>query len=80
MTDIIDLQHERAARDQPDADCVRKDDYGRPLYLFALEYKMDGHTWSNDVWAYSWEDAENRVAAMRSSLEVRGQLMGFVPA
>jgi hypothetical protein len=80
MSDIIDLQRERASREQPDADCVRKDDYDRPLYLFALEYQMDGGTWGADVWAYSWEDAENRVAAMRGSLSVLGQTMAIIPA
>jgi hypothetical protein len=80
MTDIIDIQRARASRDQPDADCVRKDDYGRALYLFALHYEMDSHTWGTEVWAYSWEDAEARVAAMRDSLCVSGQMMAIVPA
>ena len=80
MTDIIDLNAERNKRDGPDADCVRKDEYGCPLYLFALEYKMDGGTWGAEVWAYSWEDAESRVAAMRESLVVSGQMMAMVPA
>lgn len=80
MSNTIDLGAARAARERPDADCVRKDDYGRPLYLFALEYKMDGKTWGTDVWAYSWDDAENRVAGMRESLTVLGQIQAIVPA
>lgn len=76
----ICLTSERNKREQPDPEFLRKDDFGQPLYLFALEYRMDGGTWSAQVWAYSREDAENRVAAMRESLAVRGQLFGMVPA
>jgi hypothetical protein len=76
----ISLAAERNKREQPDPEFVRKDDFGRPLYAFALEYQMDGGTWSTQVWAYSHEDAEARVAAMRESLAVRGQLFGMTPA
>jgi hypothetical protein len=77
---IIDLAKERDRRDGPDADCLRKDDYGRDLLLFALEYNMGGATWALEVWAYSWEDAENRVAAMRESLAISGQIQAIIPA
>lgn len=80
MSDVIDLNERRAAKDAPDADCVRRDDYGRPLYLFFLQYEMEGSLWAGvDVWAYSFEDAENRVQAMRQSLVVLGQAHSIIP-
>ena len=79
MADTIDLSAERSKREMPDAGCLRKDDYGQELRLFALEYRMGGAAWALDVWAYSWEDAENRVAAMRESLVVSGQVYSVIP-
>lgn len=37
------------------------------MYRFALTYEMDGKVWGAHVWAYSFEDAENRVAAIAMS-------------
>ena len=81
MSDIIDFNERRAAKDRPDADMVRLDDDGAPLYLFFLQYEMDGSTWGGiDVWAYSFDDAERRVEAMRQSLVVLGQAHSIIPA
>lgn len=80
MTDIIDLNQRRNERDKPDAQFIRHDDFGRPLYCFALDYAFnDGH-WAAEVWAYSMEEAEQRVAAMRESLSLRGQMFTSFPA
>ena len=78
--EIIDLNAERSKREQPDAEFVRHDDYGRPLYLLLLGYEMDSSSWSTEVWAYDFPDAEKRVEAMRASLTVNGQAFGQVPA
>lgn len=80
MSDVIDLNAERSKREQPDPDHVRHDDFGRPLYEFLLSYGMEDKQWSTTVWAYSFEDAENRVIAMRESLKVDGQAYGCIPA
>lgn len=80
MTTPIDLNRERAKREEPDANCVRKDDFGRPLYLFALEYSFDGKRWAAEIWAYSMEEADARVQAMRQSLELCGQTFAVIPA
>jgi hypothetical protein len=81
MTDEpIDLAAERNKREAPDPEFVRKDDFGRMLYTFLLSYEMDGARWTNEVWAYSFEDAEARVAAMRANLKVDGQAFSVVPA
>lgn len=80
MSDVIDLSERRNAKDRPGEDCVRTDDYGRPLYLFALEYEMPDGTYATDVWAYSFDDAEARVLSMRQSLSVLGQMHSIVPA
>jgi len=74
MGELFDLNQARTAREQPDPEHVQRDQFGRPMYRFALAYEMDGRTWGADVWAYSFEDAERRVAAMRDSLSVAGQV------
>lgn len=71
---VIDLNQARAVRERPDAEHVQQDQFGRSMYRFALAYEMDGTTWGADVWAYSFEDAERRVAAMRVSLSVADQI------
>lgn len=80
MSDIIDLNAERSKREQPDPEFVRKDDYGRPLYHFGLRYEMDGSQWAAEIWAYDWDDAEKRCAAMRETLVVEGQTYSVIPA
>jgi len=77
---VIDLGRERAKREGPDEDCISYDDQGVPLYTFALHYEMDGKTWAADIPAYSWEDAENRVNAMKQSLTVAGRISAIIPA
>lgn len=74
MGDLFDLNQVRTAREQPDPEHVQRDQFGRPMFRFALAYEMNGRTWGTDVWAYSFEDAERRVAAMRVSLSVAGQV------
>ncbi|MBA1159359.1 hypothetical protein [Microvirga mediterraneensis] len=80
MDDIIDLNAERNKREQPDPEFSLKDDYGRPMFIFGIEYSMDGKQWSTRIIAYSWEDAEARLAAIKESGRVYGQIMGEVPA
>lgn len=77
---VVDLDAERAKREQPDPEFVKQDDFGRPMYLFGLDYKMDGKSWGTQLWAYDFADAEARAAAMRESLAVYGQIMSEVPA
>lgn len=78
--DVIDLNAEREKRDGPDADCTKTDQWGRRMYLYALEYSFADARWATDIWAYSVEDAEERVAAMRESLVVLGQTYAVIPA
>ena len=75
MTDIVDLSQYRAAREQPDADCVRHDEYGRPLYLFSYEFgHADGKIYSFNFWAYDLGDAEAKLASIKSSARIVGQI------
>ena len=80
MNDIIDLGAERNKRERPDPEFCCKDDYGRDLFTFLLSYEMDGKRYGTQVIAYSQEDAEARVVAMRASLTYDGQLFEVVPA
>ena len=80
MAEIIEFQKPVLPPDEPDAKFVRKDDYGKPLYCYNLHYQFERGTWALKLWAYSREDAEARVAAIRESVEYFGQIMGEVPA
>jgi hypothetical protein len=59
----IDPDRARAAREHPDAEHIRQDHDGRPMYRFALSDQMDGKEWGAEVWAYDFADAEARVGA-----------------
>jgi hypothetical protein len=82
MTDIVDLNERRrnAAEGRPDPDCILKDGFGREMFKFALSYDLDGKEFGLNVWAYSTDDAKERVEAMRASLRLDGQVFAMVPA
>jgi hypothetical protein len=80
MSDVIDLNEKRNERERPDAEFIRKDDFGRPMYCFLLDYTFDGKHWSSEVWAYDEAEALKRVEAMRESLKYMGQMFTVVPA
>lgn len=78
MSEIIDLTAARNERERPEPHLVHADEYGRPLFTFALEYEFEGGTWSTQLVAYSHEDAVAKVEAMRRSLCVRGQIFAEI--
>lgn len=71
---IVDLQQVKEQREAPDADCLLRDVRGKPMGLFSFEYRLDGRTWSFQIEAYSHDDAESRIAAIRQGVEFVGQL------
>jgi hypothetical protein len=71
---VLELIKIRKGDNDPDMPFVIADGEGRLIFRFALEYKMNGKIWATDIWAYSFEDAEDRIAAMRRSLTICGQL------
>lgn len=77
---VLSFSRMSNSRDSPDAAFVTTDVENRQLYRFALQYNMDGKTWATEIWAYSSRDAEDRIAAMRRSLAICGQLYGEVEA
>jgi len=79
MTDLIDLNDERARRDAPDRDCIRHDEYGRPLYLFTASYMRGDAEYSLEFWAYNFDDAQATVDGMNSGITLDGQRYGTVP-
>lgn len=78
MSDVIDLNEFRNG--PPDKNCVMVDDDGVQMFLFALEYEFAGGRWATEMWAYSAEDAQSRVEAMKESLSVLGQTYSVIPA
>ncbi|MEF3131068.1 hypothetical protein OS035_06280 [Rhizobium sp. 268] len=77
---VLMFSRVRSDREAPDVAFVTSDGDDRKLYRFALQYNMDGKNWATEIWAYSSKDAEERVAAMRHSLMMCGQLYGEVEA
>ncbi|MDX3924973.1 MAG: hypothetical protein QHC90_04080 [Shinella sp.] len=77
---VVDLSRARSDQDRPDADLIRYDDRGREMRTYVLDYEMDGSTWGATILAYSMEDAQKRVDAMRKSLSLRGELHAVIPA
>jgi len=65
---IISFAAHRPDPNAPDADCLRHDDAGQQMQLYALSYRMGDAYWA--------ADAEARVVAMRESLMVDGQIVG----
>lgn len=85
MPSVIDLELARKARQDaedgtPDAHLVRRDEYGRPVYCYSLEYTHRGDTYGLDFWAYSEAEAMDHVLSMIATLMFVGQKMGEMPA
>ena len=79
MSEPISLATAREARQRPNANCIKRNDDGREMQLYALAYEFDGGHWSAELWAYSEADAEARVAAMRETLAVGGPVYAVIP-
>lgn len=76
MSGPIDFTERRNHRDIG-REHICRDERGRPMYEYLVQYEFEGKTLSDcNIWAYSEEDAERRVAAIRSTLELKGQLFG----
>ena len=71
---IVDLQQVKEQREAPDPDCLLRDHLGRPMGLFGFEYEVDGRKWSFRLKAYSHEDAEKHIEAIREGVTFLGQL------
>jgi hypothetical protein len=80
MSEVIDLSSERNRRNTPNPEHVRHDEYGSPLYEFLFDYEMGGGFYSFSLFAYDWEDAERRAAAISAGVTVAGQLHAVDPA
>jgi hypothetical protein len=75
---VVSLVKERERRDGPDPQHLMPDDGGRLMARYACQFRMNDRTWCESIWAYSTEDAEARVVAMRESLVVCGQIYAEV--
>lgn len=78
---IIDLEAERKRRDDelngPDPDCVVRDHDGVEMYRFAVDFRHDDRVFTFHIFAYSEEDAEDRVNSIRGNAEVFGQIVAM---
>jgi len=76
---IIDMASARKALNAPDANCIKTDHHGSALYLFTIDYIMDGKSFSFELWATSWEDVEAHVSAIRQSAQLGGKIKAIIP-
>jgi hypothetical protein len=79
MGDVINLAEIRARDMEPDPDCVCEDEAGRPLYCFAIDYRYCDRNFTVTIWAYSWEDAEERLRGIRHTGAVVGKIISVTP-
>ncbi|KKB12721.1 hypothetical protein VE25_05665 [Devosia geojensis] len=79
MGDVINLAEIRERNMMPDPDCVTEDAQGIPLYCFAIDYWHGESCFTLTLWAYSWEDAEARLKAIRSTGAVVGKIVSVTP-
>ncbi|KGM36171.1 hypothetical protein [Inquilinus limosus] len=64
------------AQDQPAVEHVSQDQWGRPMYRFAISYDhLPNRTWTADIWAYNQADAEARLEAIRNNGVIAGQAL-----
>ncbi len=59
---------------RPNAGFIDFDDENRPMFLYSVDYKLDGSRFGVDLWAYSVDDAQKRIAAIKRSAEYSGQI------
>ena len=78
MSDVTDINQYRTAKAQPDPEFVSRDDYGRALYTFLVDYDFGEKTFSFELIAYDEEDARAKIAAIRGSARYEGKLFSRV--
>lgn len=72
---VIDLSAEREKRDGPDPEFTYRDDMGVKWVVFSVVYTDDaGSEFSLHLWATDADDAERRVAALRRTATLEGQI------
>jgi hypothetical protein len=54
-------------------------DYGRIMNTYFCEYSYKGDTWTMEITASSWEEAEERVKAIQEGAKVRGVIRLKIP-
>lgn len=74
MSDVVDLRAERDRRSGPDVEHRTTDQWGRPMFNFAVDFEHGGSEWSVYLWAYDFEDAQSRVDALRATATLAGQI------
>ena len=53
---------------------------GKKYYPFTLSYRMkNGKEWGLDLYATGWDEARERVAAIRETLELDGLVCSRIP-
>lgn len=71
---IIDLDQVKEERASPDADCLLRNSTGQRMGVFGFEYRMGDRTFVFKLDALDYEDAEERLAAIRQGVTFLGQL------
>ena len=81
MAEIITFPPKAEPKPQDDCVCVIPTD-GKPVkwFRFGCTFKIDDSEFGFDIWALDAQDAERRIAAVRETATVDGQIFGIIPA
>jgi hypothetical protein len=66
--------------DEPDGTCRLRDERGTEWFKFGVDFTVDGVEFGFFIWALDRDDAERRVAAIRETAWVIGQVFSEIPA
>lgn len=75
VTNVIPFDQAR-----PNANMIAFDDENRPMFKYTIKYRHEDRTFESDIWAYSVQDAEARLAEIRKSSTITGQVFERQPA
>lgn len=70
----IDHALHRAETNGPDVDQMWRDDTGQVWHRFSVIYTVGDHSFTTSLWALDAEDAERRLAALKATAKISGQI------
>jgi hypothetical protein len=63
--------------DKPIGECVTHDADGHEYYKFAISYEFHGRQWGLEIWARSFDEATQRLNALRFAARLDGQIYEY---
>ena len=80
MADVINISAERDRRSLVQPDISFRDDKGTLWYQYVCDYYDGDQTFTFEIWAESYEDAERRMNLIKKNGVLVGQLVDTIDA